>query len=288
MSGKPSTKFTYLKPSENDSPYYVHITLNEDQQSIRIYYHMSWWKREDVDKDVFTRWMTDFRNAVPCFYQNSNRSTKKTPIKSRANSVRIRGRCKVYSIMLKDLVGFVEKDTPLEIPVKMECYTNIESKMIEIELTVDYKHLGHLPRELYKLPIFTTNPDYETIRKRLLFFNMKYIVGFEQGKNTHPLSNISLPKHDGSPSLSSFGQKSSSEYVADNRDGQTPAEQSRELEDFKLDPAYCTGEHPFGTLMSTNAPRSEDDHGKIDPNATNTRSVDSSTKQIDTSNESTK
>lgn len=258
MSGKSSmlTKFAYLKPCENDSPFYVHLTLNEATQTMRVYYHMSWWKREEVDKDVFNRWMTDFRNLVPCLHQTSQRSAKKTPIKSRANSVRVRGRCKVYAHMFKDIIGFVEKDTAHEIPIKIECYTNIESKMIEIELTLPYQYLGHLHQELHKLPIFTVNPDYETIRHRLLFFNMKYIVGFQ---TKTPLQNsLILPKHDGSPSLSSIGQTSTLHgNTGAQHATQTTETRPRELDDFtldrlnefKLDPAYCTGEHPYGYAM---------------------------------------
>jgi len=282
---KPVTKYAYLKPQENeDSPYYVLVVLDEPSQLIKVYYHMSWWKKEEVKKDIFEHWMQNLRDLVPCLNKHAERSLKKSPIKSKNNSVRVRGKCHIYASVFKDIIGFTEKDVAPEIPVKIQGYVNSADKVIEICLELPYKHLGCLPAELHKLPIFTTNPDAEIIRKRLLFFNMKHIIGFQgKLKKSQYISSQQLPKHDGSPhsaALSSSRKKenhsaplldeSSTNQTTENGPQWTDHNdhddaRKRELEDFKLDPIYCTGQHPFGHTLSTNIDESkhnpEQDHG---------------------------
>ena len=173
---KMTCKFAYLKSEKDDSPYYVHLTLDEKAKHLRIYYHSSWWKKEKVDPEIFECWKSNFQGMLPLLTKIPT-SNKKSPITSRKNSVKVKGRGLVYSKMLKDIVGFVEPDTKSEMPCKIECYVNSENKIIEVEIKIDFIHLGHLVDEMRKLPVFTTDPNAESVRSRLSFFSMSYIVG---------------------------------------------------------------------------------------------------------------
>jgi len=216
-----STKFAYLKSQKGEAPFYVHLTLDEKEQSLRVYYHWSFWKKEEVDLTVFQTWMDHFKNVEPLLTKRK----KKNTLVVKRNSVKVRGRCIILSQMFKDIIGFTEKNTEHELPAKIECYANAENRMIEVELQIPYKPLGDLPHELRKLPIFTKQPDFESVRTRLTFFNMNYI------------KNTSKPI----------------ESVVENT--------TREVDDMKLDPQFCQeNQHPYGETLKT----SEKEKEKID------------------------
>ena len=128
-----STKFAYLKSQKGEAPFYVHLTLDEKEQSLRVYYHWSFWKKEEVDLTVFQTWMDHFKNVEPLLTKRK----KKNTLVVKRNSVKVRGRCIILSQMFKDIIGFTEKNTEHELPAKIECYANAENRMIE----VDVRHL---------------------------------------------------------------------------------------------------------------------------------------------------
>lgn len=193
MSSSPL--YAYLKPSKGDSPYYIHLTLDGKERSLRTYWHMSWWKNEHVHAPLFEQWKRDFQTILGLLQRGK--------VKEKKNSYRITGRCSISSRVFADIIGFVEPDTQAEIPVKLECYVNSENKIIEIEMHTPYAPLGSLPNELIKLSkIFTHNPDYETVRSKLVFFNPAHIVSFSpkgQGSEVFSKPDLPLPAHHGSP-----------------------------------------------------------------------------------------
>ena len=189
-----SVRYAYLKPSQGDSPFYVHLTLDDAARTLRLYWHMSWWKNEDVASALFERWQAIFRALTPVLERSKH--------KERKNSYRLQGRCHVSSEIFRDLIGFVESDTQAELPAKLECYVNAENKIVEVNLTLAYRPLGSLPRELLKLnQVFTANPDYETVRSKLVFFDPSRLVGFPGHREELALADQPWPKHQGSPDV---------------------------------------------------------------------------------------
>jgi hypothetical protein len=214
--------FAYLKPQAGESPYYVHVTLNDQTQHMKVYYHQSYWKMEAVASSVFTYWIEQFRRLDKQLVKPTGQRAKS----GRSQSIEVKGTCRVHSAMLKDIIGFIEKDTCAELPAKVECYANAVTKMIEITLDVPYSSMGQLHREMKKLPVFTVDPNIESVRARLPFFKMTYIV-------TDSTSPVSTPppngKHSGSPALVPL-----SHPVDDHK------------EEITLDPPFGEAVQPYG------------------------------------------
>jgi len=231
-------KYAYLKPKKGDSPYYVHLTLDDEHHTMRVYYHMSWWKRETVDRSVFDYWIQGFKGILPQL-----KKSKRKHMKSGTNSIRVRGKCSVHRKMLKDIMGFVEKDTDQKIPAKLECYVNADSKMVEIEMQLPYSSLGAFPQEIEKLPVFTQDPDTETVKEKLLFFNLNYILGVKNTADTVTHSP-ELPPHHGSPDESEETKVRTTDTSIYGQEAQ-----DERMADFRLDPAFAAGTHPYGSTM---------------------------------------
>lgn len=207
--------YAYLKTSKSNSPFYVHLTLQEDVKKLRIYYHCAWWRTEKVEPEIFEYWMKQLAAMGPALV-NQPTSKKKSPIVTRLHSVKVKGKCRVHSTMLSQLVGFVEQDTASVFPASFYGYVNEENKLIEIEVTIDYAHLGKLVEELRKLGIFSTDPNKEYVRQRLAFFKMSYILDFVPSSNALAPA-VHLSQHVSSP-------------------GAVPVEPARRVDEFKLDP----------------------------------------------------
>lgn len=165
-----AVRYAYLKPTSGDSPFYLHVTLDGPQRRVRLYWHQSWWKHEEgVDGALLARWHTALRALTPRLIRPK--------IKARKHSYRVQGRCRVSALLWRDVVGFVEADTQPVLPAKFEGYVNTEHRILEVELWLAYGPLGRLPAELLKLSqVFTANPDYETVRSKLVFFDLARIV----------------------------------------------------------------------------------------------------------------
>jgi hypothetical protein len=164
-----SVKYADLKPEIGDSPFHVHITLDSVKRVFRAYWEMAWWGNDLVDSELFNDWKKTFKDFSSVFVN--------TKVKERRQSYRVQGRCLVSSMLLHDLVGFLEKDTEKVLPAKMECYVNHETKIVGIEMHIKYNCLGSWPVELLRLStVFTSNPDYETHRPKLKFFNPSRII----------------------------------------------------------------------------------------------------------------
>ena len=228
MNREPS-RFACIKPNAGDSAFYVHLTLNEAKKMLRIYYHSSWWKKEKVDANLFTYWMESFESLAPLLP-----STKKKPaLTKRMHSVHVQGKCAIHQKILHDVLGFVEKNTEQTLPANIECYVNDENKIIEVTLEIKYAGLGDLPAAMHKLPVFTTNPDFESVRSRLVFFDMNYVVGDKTKKKSPEITF-----HCGSPADSLVVTP-------------TLAQQKLVLDDeLKLDLPFASGSHPYGSKMT--------------------------------------
>lgn len=210
-----SVRYAYLKTRNGESPFYVHLTLDGVKKSMRIYWHMSWWKNEDVDDTIFKNWLSTFKTFA--------KTMQRPKIKERKCSYRLLGRSHLSSEIMRDVVGIVCKDTLAIIPCKIEYYVNTENKLIEIVAEMKYSALGGLPDQLLQFTqIFTSNPDTETVRERLLFFDPTRVI-LESGLSSsvdRPVSPQHLPKHRGSPIMKQC--------------------------DMKLDPTMDPNGHPFG------------------------------------------
>ena len=183
----------YLKPQEGDSPFYLHLTLDDENRRMRIYYHMSWWKNEVVTTDLFDHWQTQFKSMT--------NHADKFKHKERKKSYKINGTCSISCKLFKDIIGFVEQDVCERIPAKFEFYVNSENKIIELEFHISYQKLGSIPAEMKKLSVCTTNADYECVRPRLLFFDMKHIISNKKQVEKEGTFSIPLPIHHGSPNI---------------------------------------------------------------------------------------
>ncbi len=209
-------RYTYLKTDKKDSPVFVHLTLMEDVKKLRIAYSCGWWIREKVNPRIFEYWMREFANMAPALtYMPS--SKKKSPIRTSLNKVEVKGKCLIYSTILKELIGFVEPNTAYKIPAKIEAFVNRETKVIEVRLEMDYAPLGLLVAEMRKMGIFSDDPNREHVRARLSFFKMSYLVDAPSG-----LDAPEFTKHVRSPA----------EVVV------TP---TQEVEEFQLDEDSCPG-----------------------------------------------
>jgi hypothetical protein len=214
---------------------------------------MSWYKQEQVPEKLLSQWQQDINQVAPFLTE------KKKNIKIRAKSIRVRGRCEIRSQLFKDLIGFMEKNMASEIPSQIECYMNVEKKVVEIDITLPYKYLGTFPQECHKLSIFTVNPDFESIRPRLIFFDMKHIVGFVP-RGDH-ISFIKLKKLSdciNTPTTTTTPHHdvdiSGSKASANTESTECQETQDRIDNDMRLDPLYCTGRHPFGCAMVDESP----------------------------------
>jgi len=240
-----STKYAYLKSEKGEAPFYVHLTLDEKEQSLRVYYHWSFWKKEDTDQAIFQTWMNHFKNVEPLLTKKKKNNT----LVVKRNSVKVRGRCIILSQMLKDIIGFTEKNTDHELPAKIECYANSENKMIEIELRIPYKPLGDLPHELRKLPIFTKNPDFESVRHRLTFFNMRYIKNKANSSEVSQEARVLKPESSDPQGESC---KSSDPQGESCKSSDPQGESCKSSDDITLDPQFCQeNQHPYGEILKT-------------------------------------
>lgn len=221
-----SVRYAYLKPAQGDSPFYVHLTLDGAARTLRLYWHMSWWKNEDVSSAVFDRWLAIFRTLTPLLDRSKH--------KERKNSYRLQGRCQLSSAIFRDLIGFVEADTQAELPAKLEGYVNAENKIVEVDVTVAYRPLGSLPRELLKLnQVFTANPDYETVRSKLVFFDPCRIVNFPGQQEPTSADPPPWPSHQGSPDIA-------------RRLAELPVAPLSLADEFCVDPTLDTSQgHPY-------------------------------------------
>lgn len=185
-----AVRYAYLKQCNGESPFYVQIVLDGREKELRLYYHMGWWKNEVVDAKIFEYWNEAFRKIAG--------TVLKPKIKERKYSYRLTGSGSVSCSLLKDVIGFSQTSMKPELPSKLECYVNSDSKMIEVIVTIKYKHLGTFPDELLRLKeVFTENPDYETVRARLVFFNPMHVCA----TIARPVSPRHLPKHSDSPNM---------------------------------------------------------------------------------------
>jgi hypothetical protein len=183
---KMSELYAYLKPNKTHSDYFVHVTIDHERHVFRLYYHMSWWKGENIPQAKFQTWMDGFEKLV----LTSN--GKRTSVKKRNHSVKNRGKTMLSYHILKDVFGFVEKDTSRSLPVQLSCYVNDSAKIIEIECFFKYKTLGSFPTEICKLPIFTNNPDTETVKANIPFFTLDYVDDTVQSINQNALEEEPL------------------------------------------------------------------------------------------------
>ena len=231
-----AVRYAYLKPSAGDSPFYAHVTLDGKARTLRVYWHMSWWKSEAVDPALFARWRATFEELATVL-ERAKPAVKK-------NSYRVQGRCRVSSALLKDLMGFVESDTQPEVPVKLACYVNAENKIVEVELTAHYRPLGSWPQGLLKLPqVFTTNPDYETVRAKLVFFDPSRVVRGPVGGRA--VSDEALPRHHGSPEVARRAAAAAASGVPDMRLDEAVADE------FAVDTVLDTRDgHPYGRAFA--------------------------------------
>lgn len=264
--------YAYLKPEKGESSFYIHLTLDDKAKTMRVYYHKSWWRKEDVDHSILTLWMNHCKNMAPLL----THSKKGHALVCKKNSVKVRGKCMIYSTMLKDIIGFVEKDTELELSAKIEAYTNLESKIIEVELELSYKQLGSLPRTISKLPIFSKNPDFESVRSRLAFFCMSYIRHMKheqkvdkktpnleiipnstQGHGNQPIKGQpqnNVQPHENKPIEDLKIEQQPNQPTGDRVD--TDQEQINAIAlEFTLDKPYCQeGKHPFASELKADEP----------------------------------
>lgn len=222
-------KYAYLKPKAGESPYYVHVTLDDCQHMVTVYYHRSWWKGETVDPLVFQEWREQLLQVKG--------KLKKSKMKKGPHALRVRGKGVIGSRMFKDIFGFVERDTHDRIKGKIEGYVHSKEKVIEMTITLPYKPLGSFPSEISKLPIFSSDPDAETVRTHLVFFNEKYVM------NDKPsLATISDSQHD---------RKSSQATVGGGTKGVMSSEEKEEKNgQFQSDLRFASGSHPYGTDFS--------------------------------------
>lgn len=196
-----ATVYAYLKPSEGDSPFYVHLTLDSGTQTLRLYWHMAWWKNEVVDMALFDRWRATFKALGP--------RLSRCKEKERRHSYHVAGRGRVSSGLLHDIMGFVEPDTLPELPCKLAGYVNTQNHIIEVEVHVPYSCLGALPEEWSKLKhVFTANPDYETVRAKLTFFQPAHVLGVSKRR---PASNSSSSNGGGSTPVVPSGSTTAKE-----------------------------------------------------------------------------
>lgn len=157
--------YAYLKPFAGESPYYLHITLDDRKQTARLFYSRS-----------------DGKEDFESLKQLAALVSKKGDIKVKQNSIKFRGRCHMRQQMLRDAVSFVEPDTAKEIPAKILCHASRER--CELILTLPYRSLGRLPAELKKLAVFTENPDFESVKRNLPFFQISYVIEAGEGVNS--------------------------------------------------------------------------------------------------------
>jgi hypothetical protein len=233
-------KYAYLKPKPGDSPYYVHVTLDDQQKIVTVYYHRSWWKGETVDPQLFEQWREQLLHIKGLL--------KKPKIKTGPHALRIKGKGVVQSQMLKDIFGFVERDTHDCINSKIDGYVHSKEKVIEMTVNLPYKSLGAFPSEISKLPIFSLDPDAESVRTNLVFFNQSYVT--DAVKPSGKTLKTSESRHDGGPA------QTGSSFETEGGAGGDPGADSKEEKEarFQKDPRFSAGEHPYGAGVANPQP----------------------------------
>lgn len=236
-----TVRYAYLKPAQGDSPFYVHVTLDGQARTLRLYWHMAWWKNEVVEAALFERWHQTFRSLLPRLERGKE--------KARKHSYQVQGRGHVSSALLRDVMGYVEPDTQAVLPAKLMGYVNAQNKIVEMEVVVPYRPLGSLPEEWLKLHhVFTVNPDYETVRPKLVFFDPSRVLrpgeSSSSAADVPPTPPVVWPGHQGSPKV--VPQSVSSEPTPP-LDLSAAAAAAAQPDEIVADPTLDTWDgHPYG------------------------------------------
>jgi hypothetical protein len=159
---------------------------------------------------------------------------------------------------LKDILGFSDKSVPKEFRAKIQGLVSlVDPRLIELTLELNYADLGCIVDLCQKLTIFTTDPNAETVQKRLAFFDMKHVVNVndEMKSDTVTDSSESDGKHEKTKTGSRPGSQTGSQTGSlGNGSGHISGPEITRVADiektFAIDAEFSTGQHPYGSAES--------------------------------------
>lgn len=244
--------YAYLKPVKGEAPFYLLITLAHDEKRLKLFYSQSWYKSEHVEKGYLEHWRSNLQSLLPIFSRVNPHRTPRHFIKAKANSCRVKGTCFLKSTLFKDILGFSHKSVPKVFSAKMQGLVSlVDPRLIEMTIELNYAELGSLITLCEKLSIFTTDPNAETVQKRLTFFDMKHVVDAIES-----VESIDDMKSDVMQNTSTVTDSSESDgkHEKTERTGTGPESGHRiaDLEKtFEVDDQFSTGQHPYGSVDSS-------------------------------------
>ncbi len=221
-------KFTYLKPVQEVSPYYVHVTLDEAQHTMTVYYHMGWWRKAAVDRALFAFWIRLLRD-----FAGSKKLGRKS-VQFKANVAKVKAsKVKVHRRCLQDLFGFVEPSVPLYVTAhRMLGYVSAVDNIVEFTFKFRTDSIGpEMTASIAKLPIFTETKDAEYVISRLPYFNPSHL------KAVGAVDTSNYPEHRSHPKYSNQLHGP----AADQKTGRFP----QVAQSWFPDPLFDGKRHPY-------------------------------------------